>query len=150
MEVNRAFMKLQALLKCRRCNRFLAVHHSGMVITQGPLQPAKHSLKIATSKDMDDFVQAAMEAPTAAEASAALKLAKPTRNNLKSLQNNGSRPWNQSRGKEAENMIAAAMLDVDKVALADEAKTRPQPPCIAVCIFIPIIYLYDNNLNFLQ
>ena len=77
-----------------RGNRFLAIHHSVMVINQGPLEPAKPSLKIPITRDMDNFLQASLEAPTAAEASASWTLAKPKRGNLNRLQANGSRPWN--------------------------------------------------------
>ena len=43
-EVNRAFDKLQKLLRNTRGNRLLAVHHSGILVTQG------------SSKDVDEYV----------------------------------------------------------------------------------------------
>ena len=63
-----------------------------MVINQGPLEPAKPSLKIPTSRDMDNFLQAALEAPTAAKASVSWTPAKPKR---------GNRPTAPGPGTEA-------------------------------------------------
>ena len=100
-EINRAFTKLGALLQSTRGNLLLAIHSSWMVKAKGPLPPAKLSLKIA-STDMDDCVRAAMEAPTAPEASTAWAPAKPTRGkvaNLKRLQANSSKAWNRGRGR---------------------------------------------------
>ena len=83
-EINKAFDKLQMLLTNNRGKQFLVVHHSGSIVTQGPTQPKEPNAEIATSKDMDMFMAAAMDATTAAEASATLRPAKQV--NLKWLQ----------------------------------------------------------------
>lgn len=72
MEINKAVDKLQLLL----ASNFLAVHHSGSVVTQGPAQPKEPNEEIVASTDVDMFVGAAMDAATAAEATAAWRPAK--------------------------------------------------------------------------
>ena len=71
MEINKAVDKLQLLLASNKGNHFLAVHHSGSVVTQGPAQPKEPNEEIVASTDLDMFVGAAMDAATAEEATAA-------------------------------------------------------------------------------
>ena len=74
-----------------------AVHNSGSVVTQGPAQPKEPYEEITTSMDMDMYVRVAMEASTAAEATAAWKTSKQPKE-FKWLQHS-PKPWNPKTGR---------------------------------------------------
>ena len=106
-ELSRAFTKLDTLMQSTRGKRLMAIHQSGEVITVGPLSPTSHSLKIASSEGACDYIQAAIESPTASGTKDAWSPARPTmkrgaNQGLKRLQSDsrgngrgayGSRSW---------------------------------------------------------